>query len=174
MKKTKLSAKSFKSVPLFTIQMLLLAAALYSFVFIHYDWVDVNKSEQHKVIITDLEYCSDRQKAWATFDASGIPSYIEFESRRVAKREDFDRLEQLASNNEEVIVTFTEHKDLLRLLDFSGRKHIVDIRTESDIIFDADDYNRRTLPLIIMWLFFATLAFVSGVIRFVWHKKFKF
>ncbi len=166
--------KKVKSIPLFTIQMLLLALALYLFVFLHYDWGDVTKSESHKAILTDLEYSSDMQKAWATFDASGIPSYFEFKSRKAAKRGDFFRLEQLVNVNAEVTVTYTDHKDLLRLFDYSGRKQVVEIRTENDIIFDVDDYNQRMFPMKIMWLTFATVALALGISRFIWIKKFGF
>ena len=94
--KSKLIRRIEKYVPLFTIGMLMLALFLYLFAFLHFDLVDINKSESYDVIISDLEYGSDRQKAWATFDASGTRAYFEFESRKAAKSGGFAKLEQLA------------------------------------------------------------------------------
>lgn len=173
MKKPKLIGKIEKFVPLFTVEMLIFALILYLFAFLHYDWVDINKSESYDVIITNLEYGSDRQKAWATFDASGLPAYFEFESRKVAKSGDFAKLEQLADQKKEVTITYTTYKDWLRLLDFDGRKQAVDIRLSENVIFDVDVFNQRMTSNIIMWSAIATFCLGLGIARFVFYKKLK-
>ncbi len=173
MKKPKLIRKIEKIVPMFTVGMLILALVLYLFAFLHYDLVDINKSESYDIIITDLEYGSDRQKAWAAFDASGSPAYFEFESRKAAKSGDFAKLEQLANQKKTVTITYTTYKDWLRLLDFESRKQVVDIRISDDIIFDVDVFNQRMTSNIIMWSAIATFCLGLGVARFVFYKKLK-
>ena len=173
MKKSKPIRKIEKAVPLFTVGMLMLALFLYLFAFLHFDLVDINKSKSYDVIITDLEYGSDQQKAWATFDASGTRAYFEFESRKAAKSGDFAKLEQLAEQKKKVTITYTTHKDWLRLLDFESRKQVVDIRISDNIIFDVDVFNQRMITNIIMWSAIATFCLGAGVARFVLYKKLK-
>ncbi len=165
--------KLSKRFPVSSCIVLFLAIVLYLFAFLHYDTVDINKAEVYDVVIEDLEYCSDRQKAWATFNASGMPAYFEFESRGASKSGDFEKLENLANKKTQVKVIFTDYKDLLRLLDFSGRKQVVDIRTENGVIFDCEAFNQYSLIRIIMWSVIATLVLVFGVARFAVYKKLK-
>ncbi|MBQ2904205.1 MAG: hypothetical protein IJE48_07390 [Clostridia bacterium] len=174
MKKSKLFKKFFKIIPPFTAKMVLLALVLYLFAFLHYDWVDINKSESHDVIITNLKYGSDRQKAWATFDASGSKAYFEFESRKAAKSGDFIQLEQLANQKKIVTITYTTYKDWLRLIDFDGRKQVVDMRISDNIIFDVSVFNQRMTGNIIMWSAIATFYLGLGITRFIFYKKLKF
>lgn len=173
MKKSKLIRKIKKAVPLFTIGMLMLALILYLFAFLHFDLVDINKSESYDVIITDLHYGSDGQKAWATFDASGLPAYFEFKSRKAAKSGDFTKLEKLVDQKKEVTITYTTYKDWLRLLDFDGRKQVVDIRISDNIIFDVNEFNQLMIIDIIMWSVIATFCLGVGIARFAVYKKFK-
>lgn len=173
MKKSKLIRKTKKAVPLFAIGMLILALILYLFAFWHFDLVDIDKSESYDVIITDLHYGSDGQKAWATFDASGSPSYFEFKSRKAAKSGDFTKLQKLVDQKKEVTITYTTYKDWLRLLDFDGRKQVVDIRITDNIIFDVNEFNQRMITDIIMWSAIATFYLGLGFVCLVVYKKLK-
>lgn len=165
--------KLSKRIPISSCITVALAIVLYLFAFLHYDTVDIKECETYNVVITDLEYGSDSQKAWATFNASGMPAYFEFESRGASKSGDFEKLENLANQKTQVKVIFADYKDWLRLADFSGRKQVVDIRTESGVVFDCEAFNQYSLIRIIMWSVIATLVLLLGIARFAAYKKLK-
>lgn len=171
-KKTKkIFLKSISSI--YTCVLLVLAVVLYFFAFTHYEVVDINTASSYDVVISDVEYGSDQAAAWATFDASGVPAYFVFHSRKAANTGDFEKIEELAADNKEVKITFTDYNDWLRLIDFHGRKRVVDIRTDDEVVFDISIYNSRAKTMIVLWSVIATFLFVSAVVNVVIRFKLK-
>lgn len=149
------------------------ALVLYLFAFTHYDIVDINNSISYDAVISNVEYGSDRASAWAKFDASGMPVYYVFESRKAAKTGGLEKIEELAENKTDVRITLTDYKSWLRAFDFTGRKQVVDIRTEDEVVFDADIYNNAAKTKIILWSVIATILLVSAAANVIIRIKFK-
>lgn len=173
-KKTKKKKQFFKYISSrYTWIIFVSSLILYLFAFTHYDIVDVNRSESYDVVISNVEYCADRAMAWVNFDASGMPVYYVFESRKAARTGGLEKIEELAANKTKVKITLTDYKSWLRILDFMDSEQVVDIRTDDEVIFDADIYNSRAKSSIVLWSVIATILLVSAVANVIIRIKLK-
>ncbi len=152
---------------------LISSVVLYMFAFMHYDIVDINSAVSYDVVISNVEYGSDRGKAWATFNASGMPVCYVFESRKAANMGDYEKIEELAAEKIKVKIILTDYKDWLRLLDFDGRKQVADIRTDDEVIFDVSIYNSKAKTMIVFWSVIATVLLVSSIANVIIRVKLK-
>ncbi len=173
----KKNSKNKKHIKYFLSRYTLIAFAsalvLYLFAFTHYDIVGINNSVSYDAVISNVKYGSDRAAAWANFDAAGMPVYYVFESRKAAKTGGLEKIEELAENKTNVRITLTDYKSWLRIFDFTGRKQVVDIRTDDEVVFDVDIYNSAAKTKIVLWSVIASILLVSAIANVIIRIKLK-
>ena len=154
----------------YSVCCIIASAVMFVFAFGHYKIVNSAECKSYDAVISDVKFFSDNNNAWATFDASGKQSYFVFENRRQGKI-DFEKLQQLSKDEANVSITYTDYKDWLRLLDFSDRQRVAEIRSDEEVVFSAEIHNDDMRIMRIMWSVIASVLLACGVFYFVLYKK---
>ncbi len=134
--------------------------------FVDTNQVDYSECTKYDVVIQDLRYNSTQVVAWTIIESDSEIFYYRFPEIHTSKSE-YESLKKIVQSGDSVTISVSTQLDIrrilgIRVISLFGTKNAVDIRTENEVIFSINDYNKiQQEDKIVFVIVFLIFCFIS-------------